>query len=83
MADHALVRPRSVHDGLCFADEIRTNNPRSYEANAMMIDELLRAASGSAPEFIPEFVRLHCSRRCHLLCAAALRCERYLSHFPA
>lgn len=68
MADHELVRRHSVHDGLCFAYEIRTDNPRSYEANAMLTDELLRSASGSAPEFIPEFVRPHCSMTKPLFC---------------
>ena len=68
MADHSLARSHSVHDGLCFADEIRTDNPRSYEANAMMIDELLRAASGEASELIPKFVRPHCSQTKPLFC---------------
>ena len=40
-----LVRPRSVHDGLCFVHEIRAEAPRSREANLHMIDALFAATS--------------------------------------
>jgi len=58
-----LVRPRSVHDGLCFVHEVRQEEPRSREANLHMIDMLLKTtcistASTSSHPHVPSPVAL-------------------------
>lgn len=55
-----LVRPWSVHDGLSFCDEVHSEDPRTHEANVLLIDWFVHAASGGESKYEPQFVRAHC-----------------------